>query len=552
MPHRSAVLLVLVAIVATALRLVNLGESPPGLHVDAAANAWNSYCLLHTGRDWTGDPWPILFSRAFGENVPALYYYALIPFQAAWGMSARTTPLPSALGGVASVLLVFVIGRRLYGWRVGLLAAAVLAVTPWHLFLSRWGHEAGLVPLLTTLPVAALQWAGLPFGDRPAGGPKPVRAVLAGALFGVACYGYFAVRLFLPALLVGIACVQARDWAACARSRRGRVAVACLALGLCATLGPLVYGHATDPAMAKRGGQMKVWDEADPLTVKIAKAAARYPGHFGPSFLFGRGDTLPTHRLPESGPLGWYLLPLLVAGALAVLHELRSSASARILAVWLVLYPVPDLVLTHPSPHLLRSAPGLPALILAASVGAARGVAWIRAWRPRVARVAAAMLLLAALVGTGRFLHAFFGSYTRDRDIRRHFNADLLDASGWVRPRLDEVDAVFFSCRDSAALSQPFVITLVGFRYDPARWFRDEVLIERRPDTNLYRRYGKVHFLFDDTDLGALRRLETNGRADRVVVVLRPGEWAGHGRTPVHEIRHPDGTPAFTIYDERL
>ena len=64
----ARVLLVAIVLLAAALRLARLGHSPPGLHVDAAANAWNAACLLEAGTDWHGKAWPIFYSRGFGEN----------------------------------------------------------------------------------------------------------------------------------------------------------------------------------------------------------------------------------------------------------------------------------------------------------------------------------------------------------------------------------------------------------------------------------------------------------------------------------------------------
>src|SRR4030095_14881121 len=154
----KSLLLVLILAAAAVLRLWNLDQMPLGLHVDEAANAWNAYCLLKTGSDQHGVRWPVFYLRAFGDNRSSLFAYALLPIQAIGGLNVWTTRLLAALGGILTVLLIYWVGTKLFGVRVGLAAAAMLALNPWHLQQSRWGHEASLVPILTLLPVTALLW----------------------------------------------------------------------------------------------------------------------------------------------------------------------------------------------------------------------------------------------------------------------------------------------------------------------------------------------------------------------------------------------------------
>ena len=150
--------------------------------MDAAANAWSARCLAATGTDSNGAPWPILYSRGFGENQSTLYYYLLLPFQALFGMSAWSTALPSVVGGAASVFFAFVLGKRLFDPATGLAAAAILAASPWHLLLSRWGHDSGVVPLLVLAPLAMFSASGLPLGDRSPGAPRIGTAAAAARL----------------------------------------------------------------------------------------------------------------------------------------------------------------------------------------------------------------------------------------------------------------------------------------------------------------------------------------------------------------------------------
>ena len=108
--ERAIKVLLAILVLAAVLRLVALDQVPLGLHVDEASNAWNAYTLLTTGKDQHGVSWPIFYTRAFGENRSPLYLYAMLPFQAVGGVNVWTTRLPSALGGVVAVALIYLSG----------------------------------------------------------------------------------------------------------------------------------------------------------------------------------------------------------------------------------------------------------------------------------------------------------------------------------------------------------------------------------------------------------------------------------------------------------
>src|SRR5258705_6533900 len=200
--RRTITILLAILVLAAALRLVELDQVPPGLHVDETSNAWNAYTLLKTGKDQHGVSWPIFYTRAFGENRSPIYLYALMPFQAVGGLNVWTTRLPAALGGVITVALMYFVGMRLFDPWTGLVAAGLLTFNPWHLQTSRYGFEAALVPLFIMLSLAAIAWANLPLDDNDKV-PKPLTAALAGGIVGLSCYGYWAVRLFLPLFIIG-------------------------------------------------------------------------------------------------------------------------------------------------------------------------------------------------------------------------------------------------------------------------------------------------------------------------------------------------------------
>ncbi len=580
--RRMAIMILLVILAAAAaLRMVNLSQSPPGMSQDEGQNIWDAWSMLKTGMDQVGDRWPIFYSKCFGGNRSTLQLYYLIPFQAVGGLSVEVARFSSAFSGVLAVLLVYLVGARLFSHGAGLLAAAIMAFNPWHIQQSRWAHEATLVPTLVLLPIAILLWAGFPLDDSQDRKPRPLLAGLAGLAAGVACYGYPVVRLFLPLMLLATAVVLWRPLVATLKTPRGRAAVGAFALAMAVTFGPLVYKHMTDPGMNKRGGSTKIWSEQDTFGEKVSKVAERYPAHFGPDFLFDRGDLYELQSPPGQGLFHWYSLPLMVLGAGFLVTGLRRRRAARVLLVWLLLYPIPDCITQHnpgseSSLHALRTLVGLPALVLLAALGAWSAGEWLwRKKRPALYAAAAVMVASAAFLNV-RYLKVFYGDFNRRSMIYHSFQTDVLQASQWLRPRLNDYDAVFY---DSYHMNMPFLTALIGLDYPPQQWFADRHIIAtaeldkyhafRNPlilplppgyewDSHIL--LGKIAFMNNSYWPALVQELQQNGRKDRVLFFLPPAHAEAlrskvtflRDATPVHNIVGPVGQVVLQAYEVSL
>ncbi len=184
---RSRALLLLIFAVAAGLRFADLESTLPGLNVDEAANAWNAWCLLHTGRDQTGASWPIFYFHTIGDNRTPLFIYLLLPFQTLLGLSIWSSRVTNACFGMLFVAICWWLAARLWDRRVGLWAAGIAAVLPWSVLLSRWGHEGSISGLLCALPLWGLLWSSVlrrtnvsPTSINSARAPGLWRAPLAG------------------------------------------------------------------------------------------------------------------------------------------------------------------------------------------------------------------------------------------------------------------------------------------------------------------------------------------------------------------------------------
>ena len=182
MKRNSIILLAIVAL-ALFLRLFRLSDVPPGVNRDEASIGFTAYSLLQTGRDEYGRSWPISF-QSFGDWKLPLYIYTTVPLIATLGMSELAVRLPSAVAGVLTVIVTYFLVKELFpsskSFGIPEVAALLLAISPWHLHLSRVESESNVAVLFTASGFLLLLKAFR----------KPILAIPAALLLALTYYTY--------------------------------------------------------------------------------------------------------------------------------------------------------------------------------------------------------------------------------------------------------------------------------------------------------------------------------------------------------------------------
>lgn len=202
-------LLLLILAVAAALRLHELDRT--SLWYDEAVSwAQSNEGLAHLLMSVAADNYPPLHNVILWATMPAL------------GDSETALRLPSAIFGVAAVWLIYLIGRILGGRSAGLLAAALLALSPFHIWYST---EARMYALLAACGLAFL-YCVLKVIKKPTRGWLICLAI-SGTLFL-----YSHVYALLGFAAVGAACgwFVLMDLISKRRFRYSRPLAACLAM----------------------------------------------------------------------------------------------------------------------------------------------------------------------------------------------------------------------------------------------------------------------------------------------------------------------------------
>jgi len=135
-------------------RIWHFRELPPGLNQDEASIGVEAYDLVHFGVDRNGISFPVNFI-SWGNGMDALYGYILMPFMF-FGLTPFLVRLPVLISAILTLPLVFFIGKRTLGRNFGLLAMFLLAISPWHILMSRWGINENILPFVFCLGVTCL------------------------------------------------------------------------------------------------------------------------------------------------------------------------------------------------------------------------------------------------------------------------------------------------------------------------------------------------------------------------------------------------------------
>src|SRR3972149_7127291 len=145
--NKTTVQIVAVILLAAALRFFALGANPPSPYWEEAALGYDAYSILKTGKDFHGNSWPLVAFESFGDYKPSLYFYAAVPSIAVFGLNTFAVRFPSAFFGSLTVFLVFLLLKSMLPKKlsaVAPLAALFLAISPWHILVSRVGFETNL------------------------------------------------------------------------------------------------------------------------------------------------------------------------------------------------------------------------------------------------------------------------------------------------------------------------------------------------------------------------------------------------------------------------
>src|SRR5258708_6064521 len=146
-------LLIGIVILGFGLRSLGLGSHPAGFTPDEASFGYDAYSILKTGKDQWGKTLPLVF-KSFGDDKLPTYTYLTVPSVAIFGLNEFAVRLPNVVLGTLSIAVLYLLVKKLFkDEKIALLSAFLLAISPWHIMLSRGAFEANLTTFFLPLGI---------------------------------------------------------------------------------------------------------------------------------------------------------------------------------------------------------------------------------------------------------------------------------------------------------------------------------------------------------------------------------------------------------------
>lgn len=358
---------------AVFLRFFELSNIPPGPNRDEASIGYTAYSLLQTGKDEYGKVFPLSF-QSFGDWKLPLYIYETVLSVSLFGLNTFAVRLPSALTGIAVVVLVYLLVIELFKNRkLALITMLLTAISPWALHLSRVESESNTAVALVAAGVLLIlkslkqkNWLIIP-----------------GVLLLALSFGTYAGNyVFTPLLALGIFLIFRKE---ILRHKLGLISIVLFILA-----SSFIWFQTTSANVVKISGTGIFGDPSivdaqiiTPLkehdlnsTSKLLhnkalygfqKFGQNYLNSFSPDFLFIKGGDNHAHNIFNFGNMYLVEAPFLLLGFVYMLNK-RRDKGVLLVIWWLLAAPIAASI-TKDAPHTNRMFAIFPILPLVTAFG---------------------------------------------------------------------------------------------------------------------------------------------------------------------------------------
>lgn len=535
--------LILILVLATFLRFIYPNQVPPSLNWDEASLGYNAYSILKTGRDEWGRFLPLSF-EAFGDYKLPGYIYSTAASIAMFGLSENVVRLPSRLAGIISVLLLYLIVKKLTNKEsLSLLASALLAISPTGIFLSRMAVEANLA--------FSLFLVAFYFFLR--GLEKPSFLTVSSIFMGLSLFTYNSARVFIPIFLIGIIFFYQKKLQEIGKK-----------LAIPGIISAIFFSTAIYLAIFQDSSARFYWvtildqgainflNEArsssklpDQISALVYNRGTYFTGNFvinllkniSVDFLFLSGGSNHQFSVPNTGLMYIIELPLLIVGLFAVFKKRLLS---KVLLLWLLAAIIPSSI-TREAPHVLRSIFMLGSLQIITAFGLVYLLEGKRGFNKKIITVFIPLIYISL---SSVYLYQYFFVYPKNNSeawqygMKQVFN--YLDS-------IDDGQTVYITKK----YGEPHIFYLFFRRYDPATYQKNPTLV-RYAQTNWrwVDRIDNIHFINDWEIKNKFKARLPDGQVQslkfKVLLVTSPGNYPNEANL-VKSIYFLDGRKAFDV-----
>jgi len=533
--NKNKIFLVLILLLASVLRFYQINHLP-ALNADEAALGYNAYSLVETGRDEHGNPWPLHF-QSFNDFKPGAYVYLVLPFIKIFGLNVWALRLPGVAVSLVSIYLIYLFTKKIAHKDkelAGLMAALMLAISPWHIHFSRGAWEVNLATTLMLL-------GGYLF---VLGTKKPKYFYFSIFSFVMSLYAYHAARIVAPLLGLGL---LISFWPKIKTNFKSfglsLVFGVILSLPLALSLfGSNAFSRAAGVGLFADSGPLNRIHEQrgqhNNLSSMFSKALHNKPVNYGLAFLenwgehywgeflFLSGDEIQRNRVPETGQMYLYDIVFVALGLFFIIRNLNYKYG--FILWWLLVAPLAS-SLTFQSPHALRAQNMVVPLIIISALGL---VYLIKVFKNSKALVVLVSLLM--IWNLGRYLQMYYKHMPKEYPYSSQYGVSELVA--FIETKDHEYERIITTTR----YDQPYILFLYYMNYLPKEFQADHELT--RADKfgfSTVESFGKFEFRPIDFD-----KEKPNSPGS---LIIGTGREIPDEANVIKEIYFPNGEVAFRV-----
>ena len=483
--YKNLILLVLIILLATFLRLYQLGNNPPSLTWDEAAWGYNAYSLGIDGKDEFGRFLPITYLESFGDFKPPVYAYLDILPVKIFGLNEFATRFPSAMFGVFTVFIAFLLVRRIF-WKsknadnYALLSSLILAISPWHIMLSRAAFEANVA----TLFLATGVWAFL-----AAVQDKKWFLIISAISFALSMYTFNTSRVFAPMIVIILVVAFRKKLLVI---KKETVISALIGLLMVFPLIPFLLTPQaglrfrevnifSNPDIVKMANQEitndnnAVWSKIihNRRTLFGIEYLVHYFDNLSPLFLWTRGDGNPKFSIQSVGEMYVWEVIFFVAGAFFLFR--KREGNWWLIPIWLLVGIIPAAT-ARETPHALRIETTLPTFQIIIAYGLYNLISALKQniFGIAVKKVAIALVVFFELFNFIYFYHEYYSQYPYEYSAEWQYGyRQSIDYVKSVQNNYDKIQV-------TTALGRPYVYYLFYMKTLPSD-FRNTMSVARDP-----------------------------------------------------------------------
>ncbi len=461
-------LLFLVVGLAFGLRIYKVAQDPPSLNWDEASIGYNAFSVLKTGRDEWGKFLPVHF-KSYGEYKLPAQIYASIPAIAIFGLNEFGVRITPVIYGALTVLFLFFLTKEIFenDW-IALTSSFLLAVSPWHIQLTRASFESSF----------SVFWVVLGAWLFIKGFKKKQYWLWSVVPFIISIYTYNAARVFTPLWLIALFLIYKKD--VLKNIKVFILGLSIFAVSMIPLVAFIISGQATarfnlvsitdDPGFTQRVNQARGSTHLpEPLprlihnkiTHYVYVFVGNYLSHFTPDFLFINGAGHKQQHVQGIGELYAIQAPFILIG-LFILFKSKNKWR-WFLVSWLLLAFIPVSATVDSIPNALRTLlAAIPYQILTA-LGFCEAFSFFKR-KKFLGWAVVAISLASFLVSFRGYLNNYYNIYPvlYSRDWQYGYKQVV----SYIKVHYKDYDLIVFS----RTYGEPHMFTLFFMNWDPANY----------------------------------------------------------------------------------